>query len=41
MERIVIINSFVTAIKSGKFTIEEVPLEYKEEVQVILNEKQD
>lgn len=40
METEKIINAFVDAIDNGKFTLEEVPAEYREAVSTKLNERQ-
>ena len=39
MNELIIIQAFVNAIKSGKLTINDVPTDYKVQVETILNEQ--
>ena len=38
MNELIIIQTFVNAIKSGKLTLDDVPTDYKVQVELILNE---
>ena len=39
MNELIIIQAFVNAIKSGKLTLDDVPTDYKVQVETILNEQ--
>ena len=40
MNELIIIQTFVNAIKSGKLTLDDVPTDYKMQVQTVLDNEQ-